>query len=112
VEVGVFGPLRVLDGDGEVVVGGARERALLGALALTPGQAQNPDRLVDALWGERPPPSAAKQLQNHVLRLRKALGADVIHTTPAGYALVGVGVDTRRFEGALREARVMAGRGV
>ena len=109
--MGVLGPLRVLEGDHEVVVGDARERALLGALALTPGEAQSPDRLVDALWGERAPPSAAKQLQNHVLRLRKALGADAIRTTPAGYALGGVDVDSTRFEATLREARVTAARG-
>ena len=111
VEAGILGPLRVIERDREVVVGGARDRALLAALALTPGETQSPDRLVDALWGERPPPSAAKQLQNHVLRLRKALGADAVRTTPAGYALGEVGVDSIRFEAALREARVMAGRG-
>jgi WD40 repeat protein/DNA-binding SARP family transcriptional activator len=111
VEVGVLGPLRVLDRDGEVVVGGARERALLAALALRPGEALSPERLVDALWGEHPPRSAAKQLQNHVLRLRKALGVGAIRTTPAGYALgPGMTTDAARFESLLQAAREAVGR--
>jgi WD40 repeat protein/DNA-binding SARP family transcriptional activator len=111
VEVGVLGPLRVLEGDGEAVVVGARERALLAALALRPGEPMSPDRLVDALWGESPPPSAAKQLQNHVLRLRKALGVGAIRTTPAGYALgPGMTTDAARFESLLRTAREAVGR--
>jgi DNA-binding SARP family transcriptional activator len=111
VEVGVLGPLRVLARDREIPVGGARERALLAALAVTPGEAQSAERLVDVLWGECPPPSAAKQLQNHVLRLRKALGSEAIRTTPAGYALGALTVDSSRFETGIREARVVAGRG-
>ena len=34
------------------------------------------DRLIEALWGERPPPSAAESLDVYVYRLRKQLGHD------------------------------------
>ena len=33
------------------------------------------DRLIDALWGEQPPRTAATSLQNFVSQLRKTLGA-------------------------------------
>jgi DNA-binding SARP family transcriptional activator len=111
-EVRVLGPLHVFDGAREVPIGGARERTLLAALAVRPGDALSADQLVDALWRERPPRSAAKQLQNHVLRVRKALGTDAIRTAQAGYALGGeIDVDAVRFESCVREARAAAARG-
>jgi DNA-binding SARP family transcriptional activator len=111
-EVRVLGPLEVFNGAREVPVGGARERRLLAALAVRPGDALSADQLVDALWRERPPRSAAKQLQNHVVRVRKALGADAIRTTQAGYALGDeIDVDAVRFESCVREARAAVGRG-
>ena len=45
------------------------------------------DRLIDELWGERPPASAAKTVQVYVSRLRKVL---------AGGAGDGTGVVVRR----------------
>jgi WD40 repeat protein/DNA-binding SARP family transcriptional activator len=111
-EVRVLGPLQVFDGAREVPVGGARERTLLAALAVRPDDGLSADQLVDALWRERPPRSAAKQLQNHVLRVRKALGTDAIRTTQAGYALGDdIDVDAVRFESCVREARTAAARG-
>ena len=32
------------------------------------------DRLIDAMWGGRPPASATASLHNHVMRLRRLLG--------------------------------------
>ena len=34
------------------------------------------DRLIDELWGDEPPATAAKTLQVHISRLRKALASD------------------------------------
>ena len=45
------------------------------------------DQLIDALWGEAPPPSAPKILQGCVVRLRKLLGAGTIETSAHGYLL-------------------------
>jgi YVTN family beta-propeller protein len=45
------------------------------------------DELIDGLWGERPPATAAKSIQIYVSQLRKALGSDVLVTRPTGYAL-------------------------
>ena len=61
------------DGE-ELPLGGPKQRALLAILLLHANEAVSRDRLIDGLWGERPPPSAAHTLDNYVSRLRKALG--------------------------------------
>ena len=60
-------------------------------------------RAVDELWAD-PPATAPKMIQMYVSGLRRALGADSIRTTRAGYALDanGADVDVRRFR-SLRE---------
>jgi DNA-binding SARP family transcriptional activator len=83
----ILGPLRVLDGDGEISLGGAQQRAVLAILAVHRGEAVSMDWLVDLLWDERPPESAAKTVQVYVSRLRKVLGESAVLTGPAGYAL-------------------------
>jgi len=112
VELRILGPLRVVDGDRDVAVAGPRERALLVALACRAGDAVGGEALIDALWGEDAPRSANKLLQNHVLRLRRAIGADAIETRDGGYALAGpVCVDSTRFETLVHEARAKVAQG-
>src|SRR6516164_6358190 len=79
-------------GGGAAQLSGVKERCLLAALAVHCGEAVSAAALVDALWGDRPPRTAAKTLQNYVLRVRRALGSagdgDLgIVTLPAGYCL-------------------------
>ena len=40
------------------------------------------DRLIDELWPEEPPATAAHTIQVYVSNLRKVLGAETWHTTP------------------------------
>jgi WD40 repeat protein/DNA-binding SARP family transcriptional activator len=96
VGIAVLGPLSV-DNDGVAL--GPRDRVVLAALALQPGEAVSAERLADALWGERPPPSWPKVIQGCVVRLRKSLGAGAIATTRQGYQLdlPGDEVDAQRF---------------
>ena len=83
----ILGPLEVLE-DGEVrSIGGTKQRALLAILLLDAGRVVSTDRLIDLLWAESPPPTAAASLQNFVSQLRKTLGADMLRTTPPGYRL-------------------------
>ena len=49
------------------------ERCLVAALAVHRGEAVSAESLVDALWGDDPPRTAAKTLQNYVLRVRRAM---------------------------------------
>ena len=96
VGIAVLGPLSV-DDDGAAL--GPRDRVVLAALALQPGEAVSAERLADALWAESPPPSWPKVIQGCVVRLRKSLGARAIATTQRGYRLdlPGDEVDAQRF---------------
>jgi predicted ATPase/DNA-binding SARP family transcriptional activator len=113
VEVGLMryallGPLRVESDDGPIEIGAPKQRALLAMLLLSHRQeAVTADRLVDVLWGEDPPATAAKALQVHVSQLRRALGpGNAIVTRGAGYALeLAPGeLDLERFEALAAEA--------
>ncbi len=79
---------------------GRRDRVVLSALEIG-GSAPTPAAtLAEALYGDDPPPTWRKVVQGSVLRLRQALGARAIETTPDGYrlALGDDDVDARRFE--------------
>ena len=88
VEFRILGPLEVVR-DGQVVkLGGALQRTLLALLLTSANGVLSVDRLIDALWGERPPREAQNALQYHVSQLRKALGGpDVIETREPGYVV-------------------------
>ncbi len=86
-EFRILGPLEVLDDGRPIALGGQKQRALLALLLLDAGRVVSIDRIVDALWGERPPKTAPTSLQNFVSHLRKALGADILVTRPPGYLL-------------------------
>ena len=94
----ILGPLEV-DDDGPVALGGARQRALLAILLLRRGEVVSVERLVEDLYGGRPPPTAGKSLQAHVSRLRKALGDGRLVTRGRGYLLrtAAEEVDADRF---------------
>src|SRR4051794_19108348 len=58
-------------------LGGAKPRGLLAMLALHANTPVSADRLIEGLWGERPPATAPKLVQVLVSQLRKQLaGAD------------------------------------
>jgi YVTN family beta-propeller protein len=88
VEFRVLGPLEVLEDGREIDLGGAKQRALLAVLLLDANAVVSTDRLIDALWGERPPETAPKALQVHVSQLRRALGKERIVTRDPGYRIV------------------------
>ena len=54
--------------------GGASSARCSALLLLHANETLSTDRLIDELWGEHPPATAAKTVQVHVSRLRKALG--------------------------------------
>ncbi len=72
----------------DIVVNGAKLRALLALLALEVGRPVPSDRLIDALWGEDPPPAVRNSLQGLVSKLRRALGSpSIVSMRGTGYAL-------------------------
>ncbi|GGM70994.1 BTAD domain-containing putative transcriptional regulator [Dactylosporangium sucinum] len=109
--VALLGPFEVRDETGEPVpVPGTRLRALLVRLVLSPEHPVTSDALIDAVWGEEPPPNATNALQSLVSRLRRALpGAEAarLELLPAGYRLA-VPADTTdiaQFERLVAEGR-------
>jgi DNA-binding SARP family transcriptional activator len=113
VQLALLGPLELLVDGRPVELGAPKTRALLALLALRANRPVGAELLADELWDGRPPPSARKALQTHVVHLRRALGADRIATGPAGYTLQ-VGSDEHdlaRFEQLLREGRDRLERG-
>jgi len=103
----LLGPLEVWQGGRPVEVRGAKPRALLAMLLLQAGEVVSTDRLIDGLWGERPPATAANTLQAHVAAVRRVLqarpgpgGEGVLVTQPPGYLLRADGdaLDIARFE--------------
>ena len=109
----ILGPLEVWDDDRPLPLGGAKQRALLALLLLRANEVLSRDRLIDELWGERPPETAKTALQVYVSQLRKALAAATgnarrrLATRAGGYllALAPDELDATRFERLLAEAR-------
>jgi DNA-binding SARP family transcriptional activator/streptogramin lyase len=103
----ILGPLEVRDGDSAVPVGGGQQRKLLGVLLLHRNEVVSSDRLIDELWGSRPPGTAAKALQGYVSQLRKRLGHETVLTVGSGYRLdIGPDeIDAEQFERLLDDAR-------
>jgi predicted ATPase/DNA-binding SARP family transcriptional activator len=98
-ELRLLGPVQ-LEIDGRAVApSAAKQRALLGLLGLHANDVVTSDRVVDEIWGERPPASAHKLVQTYVWQLRKLLG-DALRTSPSGYelALPAERIDSCRFE--------------
>ena len=83
----VLGPIDVSEAGSVVDVGGSKPRALLAMLLLNRGGTLSRARLIEGLWDNDPPASAAKLIQVNISNLRKAIGADRIRTDGDGYAL-------------------------
>ena len=105
----VLGPVQVLDHGVTIDLGGSKPRLVLVQLLLNPNRVVSTDTLVDALWGEDPPPSARRSLQSHVAKLRADLGGDdgPLRSQPPGYILAvdEAQIDLCRSDGLVRQAR-------
>ncbi|MBE1576630.1 BTAD domain-containing putative transcriptional regulator [Amycolatopsis roodepoortensis] len=91
----LLGPVRLLDGDRPVPVGGPGVRGLLALLALKVNKVVALDEIIDALWGHDPPATARTIVHGNVSHLRRVLrgiqgdhpdGARIL-TAPPGYQL-------------------------
>jgi DNA-binding SARP family transcriptional activator len=119
--------------DGEPVdIGGTQPRTVLAMLLVAGGRVVPAGTIIDALWGESPPDSAAGTLQSYVSRLRRALRpaagsgapgggqagaaggpARVLVWEPPGYRLIVPegALDTARFEALADEGRALLAAG-
>jgi predicted ATPase/DNA-binding SARP family transcriptional activator len=108
VEFRVLGPLDAGDGRESLALGPRRQRALLARLLLDAGRTVSVERLLDDLWGEDLPETAAKMVQIYVSGLRKVLGAERLVTDASGYRLEladGDEIDLVRFERMTADGR-------
>jgi DNA-binding SARP family transcriptional activator/Flp pilus assembly protein TadD len=86
----VLGPLQTRTSDGELVqLGAAKQRALLSMLLLHPNAPVGVDRLVEALWPTRRPPSVTSALRTYVSSLRQSLRLTGRPPAPALLARAG-----------------------
>ena len=106
-EFRILGPLQVEE-DGRILkLGGTKQRAVLALLLLDANKAVSRDRIIDEVWGDEPPGTAATALQGHISQLRKTLGPDAIVTQAPGYYihLSDGELDLDRFEQGVATAR-------
>ena len=106
-ELRVLGPLEAVDGTTPLPLGGRKQRALLARLALDANRTVPVTRLIDDLWGEAAPESAAKMVQIYVSQLRKVLPEGVLRTRAPGYVIEiePAAVDVTRFAELRAEGR-------
>jgi predicted ATPase len=106
----VLGPL-TFEREGEVVpLPSGRQRSLLALLLQAGGVPLSRDRLIDELWGERPPASAVSALHVHLSKLRNLLDGLLVLET-SGYALApqGFELDVWHFDELVERARADPG---
>src|SRR6516162_2790417 len=101
VEFRILGPVEVVSDGRVVALGSLKQRALLVLLLLHVNEVVSRDQLIDDLWGERAPETAASSLHTYVSQLRELLeegnGAQprVLVTRAPGYVL---NVDPERVD--------------
>jgi predicted ATPase/DNA-binding SARP family transcriptional activator len=104
----LLGELEV-EGVPRSLLGGPKQRALLGYLLLHANQFVSRDCLVDAVWSGNPPPTARSIVHGYVRKLRAALeetGAQIVARSQ-GYVLEVQPdeLDVRRFEQFANDGR-------
>jgi YVTN family beta-propeller protein len=116
-EFRILGPLEIVDDGRSLALKGSKKRALLAILLLHANEVVSRERLIEDLWGERRPETAATALQGYVSQLRKTLEPDsrrnpsVLVTRAPGYELRvdAESLDLKRFQLlAERGARALA----
>ncbi len=102
----MLGPLVLERGGRAVALSGGRQRSLLALLLLAGGVPLSRDRLINELWGDRPPASAVSALHVHLSKLRGVLDGLLV-LEPAGYSLRrgGFELDVSRFDALVEQAR-------
>ncbi|HET9853392.1 MAG TPA: BTAD domain-containing putative transcriptional regulator [Candidatus Limnocylindrales bacterium] len=87
-----------------IALGPPKQRALLAILLLRAGELIPAEQLIELLWGDRAPRTAAHSIHIYISELRRLLepilGPDAIRTRPPGYQLQVPAdeIDASRFE--------------
>ena len=117
-EIRFLGPLEVDDGGELLRIPGGRPRALLSLLALNAGRVMQPERLMELMWEDEPPATAANALQVHISALRRAIEPAgppyrVLLSRSGGYLLnlTPEQIDLSRFERFVQQGHQAIQRG-
>jgi DNA-binding SARP family transcriptional activator len=104
-------------------LGGPKQRCVLAVLLANHGTVVSADRLIDAVWEDKPPPKALASLRAYVTNLRRILAVPSEESPAAkvrlvsrayGYQLTlleGDSVDLHRFEALVKDGRAALIRG-
>ncbi|GAA4908566.1 DNA-binding SARP family transcriptional activator [Stackebrandtia albiflava] len=105
----ILGSLEVVEDAGEpVTIAGRHHPRLLGLLLLGANRVLTADRAVEVLWGDDPPATATRQVQNIAGTLRRRLAPGLLERVGSGYRL---SVADDRLDAAVFTAAVTAARG-
>src|SRR5687768_16459771 len=108
-EFRVLGPLEVVDEGRTLRLGSGKQLAVVAFLLVHANEAVSVDRIVDELWGESPPATAAKIVRNYASLLRRELGDRLVTTSPGYMLRVDPGeLDRERLERALENGGLEA----
>ncbi len=107
----MLGQLEVWCGEKPLDLSSERLRSLVGVLAMSARGPVAAEVVGRRIWGEPGPENVRRSVQTLVARLRSALGADAIDTSPGGYRLLirPDHVDALRFESLLDASTRSAG---
>ncbi|WP_157250815.1 AfsR/SARP family transcriptional regulator [Nonomuraea typhae] len=98
----LLGPVHVWRGSARLPAGPPQLQLVLAVLVLAGERPVSTDRLVEALWGERPPRTARGVVSTYLSRLRGVLGAQAVVSGPAGHALTESASDVADFTDLIR----------
>src|SRR6188508_410489 len=106
-EVLVLGNVEAQLDAGRVALGGPKLQALVALLALGAPHPMSGDRLIDELWGDRPPANPANALQAQISHVRRLLGSDAVVRQGSAYriSVEPDDVDANRLERLVKRAR-------
>ena len=111
-EFRLLGALEVVIAGRPVLLGGPRQQVVLATLLVSYPFSVSSDRLIEAVWGDDPPPTAPTTLQAYVSRLRKLLGAAGVRLQSGarGYRLEidDEAIDACRFDRAVDNALALS----
>jgi WD40 repeat protein/DNA-binding SARP family transcriptional activator len=109
-EFRLLGPIEVVEDGRARSIGGPKQRTVLAHLVLRANHVVAPDRLIEEVWGEDPPPAARSTLRGYLSHLRTALGPGRLERRSGGYVLRAdpSAIDALRFEALVAEARSLA----
>ncbi|WP_194916124.1 AfsR/SARP family transcriptional regulator [Catenulispora rubra] len=116
----LLGPLRIWLGDREITLGAPKQRAVLAMLAMRAGEIVGVKQIIDGVWGDEIPTSAANCVHTYVASLRRILrpeerlrGGRLLASTGGGYVFdVGSDtVDVQQFSARVQQARALRSAG-